>query len=174
MDLRYPVGRFVRPTAWTEADRAAAIDALRALPRAMASAVAGLSETQLDTPYRPGGWTVRQLVHHVADSHLNMYIRVRFALTQDAPTIMPYDQEAWARLPDSAIVPVGVSLALLESLHARLDALFRGLDAEQFARRFEHPESGTQTLDSTLALYVWHGRHHAAHITALRAREGWN
>jgi uncharacterized damage-inducible protein DinB len=174
MDLHYPVGRFRRPTEWTEADRRAAIDDLGALPRALATAVAGLTDAQLDTPYRPGGWTARQVVHHVADSHLNMYIRVRFALTQDTPTIMPYDQEQWAHLPDARTLPVAVSLAMIEGIHTRLVALFRELDPAQFSRSFEHPDSGPQTLDSTLALYSWHGRHHTAHITALRTREGWN
>lgn len=173
-DLSFPIGRFVRPESWSEAERDEAIAQLASLPRLLRAAVAGLSDVQLDTPYRPGGWTVRQVVHHVADSHLNGHIRLRFALTMECPTIMPYDQDLWAALPDVRTLPVEVSLSILEGVHARWAALARSLTAEQRVRRFVHPEGGEQTVDQQLALYAWHGRHHTAHITALRSREHWS
>jgi len=139
----------------------------------MRKAVAGLSQEQLNTPYREGGWTVRQLVHHVPDSHLNAYIRCKMALTENIPTIKPYDQGAWANLKDTALTPVDVSLSLLEAIHARWVTLLRTLKTEDFQRQFKHPETGTQTIDSTVALYAWHSNHHLAHITGLRERMGW-
>ncbi len=139
----------------------------------MRDAVAGLSDHQLDTPYRPGGWTVRQLVHHVADSHMNGLIRVKLALTEDEPTIKPYDQDRWVELADSDL-PVDVSLQLLDAVHARWSALYRTLEPEQFSRTFFHPEtSAVSTLDQHLQLYAWHSRHHVAHIMNLRRRERW-
>ena len=137
----------------------------------MRAAVTGLSEPQLDLAYRPGGWTVRQLVHHVADSHMNGYIRLKLAVTEDEPTIKPYDQDQWVRLPDSRL-PLDVSLGILDGVHTRWSVLWRALDAGQFARMFRHPELGIVSLDHHLQLYAWHSRHHVAHITALRQRQG--
>ncbi|HYV99253.1 MAG TPA: putative metal-dependent hydrolase [Gemmatimonadaceae bacterium] len=173
-DLRFPVGKFHKPRApLTRAERASAILDMAELPARLGDAVRGLSEEQLDTPYRDGGWTVRQVVHHVADSHLNAYCRMRLAVTEDNPTIKPYAEDRWADLADARSAPVGISLALLESLHARLDAFLQSVPADQFARTLQHPESGAQTLDSLVALYGWHSRHHTAHITELRKRNGW-
>ncbi len=140
---------------------------------ALRSAVKGLSDPQLDTPYRPGGWTVRQVVHHVPDSHLNSYTRVRLALTEDEPTIKPYLEDRWAELQDARSAPVEVSLRLLECLHARWIGLFRSLDEAQWKRTFRHPELGVVSLEKNAALYAWHGRHHVGHIMALRERMGW-
>jgi uncharacterized damage-inducible protein DinB len=171
-DLRYPIGPFETPGSSTNADRAARLANIAALPDALRGAVRGLTEAQLDTPYRPGGWTVRQLVHHVADSHINAYCRIKLALTEDDPTIRPYDEKRWAELPDARL-PVDVSLALLDAIHARWSAVLAALTPAEFARPMQHPETGGHTVDSMVALYDWHGRHHTAHITALRAREGW-
>lgn len=173
-DLRYPVGEFISPTAaLSAAERAAAITTLVELPARMRLACAGLSDAQLDTPYRPDGWTVRQVVHHTADSHTHAYIRLKFALTEDNPTIKPYAEAVWAELADGRTAPVSWSLDLLEALHARLVLVLRGLDAAAFARTLFHPERGAMTVDHYLALYDWHSRHHTAHITTLRARQGW-
>ena len=139
----------------------------------MREAVAGLTEAQLDTPYRPGGWTVRQVVHHVPDSHINSYVRFKLALTEDAPVIKPYDEARWATLADATTTPIEVSLTLLESLHARWVRLLEGMTAAEFLRAFNHPESGVVRLDQNLALYSWHSRHHVAHILRLRERMGW-
>lgn len=139
----------------------------------MRAAVDGLTDVQLETPYRDGGWTVRQVVHHVADSHMHAYIRVKFALTEESPTIRPYDEAAWAELPDVMVVPPEVSLSLIDGIHARWVACLRGLQDAQFARPFVHPELGAQRLDLSLLRYDWHGRHHVAQITGLRARMGW-
>jgi hypothetical protein len=172
-DLRYPIGRFTPATPITAAMRAAAIEDVAMLPAQMRAAVEGLGDARLDTPYRPGGWTVRQLVHHVADSHMNGYIRVKLALTEDAPRITPYDENAWATLADARL-PVAISLDLLDTLHARWTAIYRSMAADQFTRTFIHPEAGAeQTLDRHLQLYAWHSRHHVAHITSVRQREGW-
>jgi hypothetical protein len=173
VDLRYPVGKYRKPDAWTDVDRRAAIDTLAALPGRIAAAVEGLSDAQLETPYRPDGWTVRQVVHHVADSHLNAYVRMRLALTEYSPTITAYDQDRWSDLADSRSMDVRVSLQLLDALHARWVAMLRSLVPADFARPFNHPESGPQTVDLALALYDWHSRHHVAHITSLRERNGW-
>ncbi len=172
-DLRYPIGRFERTDHVNAAQRATWIDAVAAAPAKLRRAVAGLSDAQLDTPYRPGGWTVRQVVHHVPDSHLNAYVRFRLGLTEDAPTITTYDEARWAELPDARTLPPAVSLSLLETLHERWVTLLHGLDDEQFSRTITHPEMGQLPLDVLLALYAWHGAHHVAHITALREREGW-
>jgi len=172
-DLRYPVGPFRRPESLDDAQRRRAIDAIAATPADLRAAVADLSDAQLDTPYRPGGWTVRQLTHHVPDSHLNAYVRFKLALTEDEPTIKPYEEARWAELPDTRDTPIETSLVLLERLHDRWVRLLRSMSAEQFARRLRHPESGIQRLDQVLALYEWHGRHHVAHVTSLRARKGW-
>lgn len=172
-DLRYPIGRFEYRTPTDQIRRDALIE-LTDAPARMRAAVAGLEDVQLDTPYRPGGWTVRQVVHHVPDSHLNAYIRVKLALTEDRPTIKPYDEHAWAQLADSRLPPA-VSLALLDAVHARWVALLRSLSPADFARSFVHPEypDGPLTIDFSLQLYAWHSRHHVAHITALRRRQGW-
>jgi hypothetical protein len=146
---------------------------IEATPARLRAAVEGLTEAQLETPYRPGGWTVRQVVHHFADSHLNAYIRFRLALTEKAPTIKPYDQELWAQLPDARTAPVEISLKLLETLHARWVMLLKTLKPEDFARALMHPELGRVTLEKYLAMYAWHGRHHVAHINGLRERSGW-
>ena len=172
-DLRYPVGKYEAPARIDAAQRSRWIDEIAALPAQLRAAVAGLDEHQLDTPYRSGGWTVRQVVHHVPDSHMNALTRFKLALTEDNPTIKPYDEAAWAMLPDSRM-PVASSLMLLESLHARWVALLRALKEEDFQRTYLHPEHGrTFTLGGLLAMYAWHGRHHTAHVTTLRSRMGW-
>lgn len=171
--LQYPVGRFTEPHVVSVADRAAALDEMALLPGALRAAVAGLSATQLETPYRDGGWSVRQVVHHVADSHMHAYLRVKFALTEESPTIRPYDEAAWSLLPDVAAIPIDASLVLLDALHARWVACLRETPDEQFARPFMHPEMGPQRIDVSLSRYAWHGRHHVAHVTSLRTRMGW-
>jgi uncharacterized damage-inducible protein DinB len=173
-DLRYPIGRFTRPASFTDASRAAAIAAIAGTPKQLRNAVHGLSDAQLDTPYRPGGWTVRQLVHHVPDSHMNAYVRTRLALTEENPTIKPYEEAKWAELADAKSMPVDVSLTMLETLHARWVTLLRSMTPAQFSRTFNHPESGPMTLDAMLAMYAWHGAHHVAHVKELRRREGWS
>jgi hypothetical protein len=172
-DLRYPIGQFRRPDSLDDAQRRRAIDAIAAAPAALRAAVRGLTESQLDAAYRPGGWTVRQVVHHVPDSHLNAYIRFKLGLTEDEPTIKPYEEARWAELPDTRETPVETSLVLLERLHDRWVRLLRAMSAEQFARRIRHPEMGMLRLDQVLALYEWHGQHHVAHVTSLRERMGW-
>ncbi len=173
MDLRYPIGPFRWEGAITEDQRRRLIGEIEETPARLRAAVAGLSQEQLDTRYRPGGWTVRQVAHHLPDSHLNAYTRFKLALTEEEPIIKPYDQERWAELGDSRTAPVEVSLALLESLHRRWALLLKSLTAADFARTFRHPELGIVTLDKNLCLYAWHGRHHVAHITSLRERMGW-
>lgn len=173
MDPRYPIGRFTPDARPTPETRARHIDEIAALPQRFRKACSGLSDSQLNTPYREGGWTVRQLIHHVPDSHLNAYIRCKLALTEDSPTIKPYDQEAWANLADSALTPAEVSLSLLEAVHTRWVTLLRSLTPEDFQRKFHHPETGVQTVDSTIAFYAWHSNHHLGHVTALRERMKW-
>lgn len=173
-DLRYPVGKFNFEAQITEADHPQLIAEIAEAPGALRSAVAGLSRDRLETRYRPEGWTVKQVVHHVPDSHLNAYTRFKLALTEDEPTIKTYDEAKWAALPDSERVPIDVSLDLLDALHSRWVALLRSMDAADFRRGLRHPEHGrVLTLQQMLALYAWHGRHHVAHITSLRKREGW-
>jgi hypothetical protein len=173
-DPRYPVGKFTMPAKWDIGRIIEWRTDLAALPAKLRAAVAGLSDTQLDTPYRDGGWTVRQTVHHVADSHLNAYCRFRLALTEDVPTIKPYLEARWAELPDARTLPIAPSLAILDGIHARLLGLIGTMTPDQWQRRFVHPELGhTMTLAQTAALYSWHSRHHVAHITQLRARRGW-
>jgi uncharacterized damage-inducible protein DinB len=173
-DPRYPVGMFQRRDTLSPDERRAMIDVIAAAPQRLREAIAGLDDAQLDTPYRDGGWSVRQVVHHVPDSHLNAYTRVKLALTENEPTILPYDEAAWAKLDDSRATPTEVSLALLESLHARWVVLLRSLRGEDFGRTFLHPEhKGAFTIDTVLAMYEWHSRHHVAHITSLRERMGW-
>jgi hypothetical protein len=173
-DLSYPIGRFAYAGQSTAAQCVALIDRIEQAPAHLRAAVTGLTPQQIDTPYRPGGWTVRQLVHHVPDSHMHSYCRFRLALTEDVPAVKGYDQERWAELFDSRTAPVEVSLALLESLHRRWVLLLRSLTDTDFARTFLHSELGPVTLDRNLALYAWHGDHHVAHITALRARMEWD
>ena len=168
-DPRYPIGRFSAATAGTRAQQ---LETLSQLPTRLREAVSGLSDQQLDTPYRDGGWTVRQLVHHIADSHANAYIRFKLALTEDTPTITAYDEAAWARLPDSSL-PVDESLNIIQGIHARLAALIQGMADSDFSRAFKHPERGRMELGANLALYAWHSLHHTAHITRLREQMGW-
>lgn len=172
-DPRYPIGRFTMPAPFGAAERERCIADIAATPERMRRAVEGLRPEQLDTPYRPGGWTVRQVVHHVPDSHINSYVRLKLALTEPEPTIKPYDEAAWATLADSRDTPIETSLALLDALHRRWVTLLRSLAPADFARTLRHPESGRMTIDTLVALYSWHGRHHVAHIMGLREREGW-
>ncbi|MES1261400.1 MAG: YfiT family bacillithiol transferase [Acidobacteriota bacterium] len=172
-DPRFPLGKFVWPAAVTAEDRARYIETLASAPARLREAVAGLTESQLDTPYRSGGWTVRQVVHHIPDSHMNSYIRFKLALTEDEPAIQPYDEAAWAKLSDAGETPVEVSLSLLECLHARWVTLLRGMGEAEWKRKFRHPEIGLISLESNLALYAWHGDHHIGHITAVKNRSGW-
>lgn len=169
-DLSYPIGKF-DPNDF--ADRAENLRTIADLPSAVASAVAGLGDEQLDTAYRPGGWTLRQTVHHIADSHSNSLTRFKLALTEDAPpTIKPYYEHRWAELADSKL-PVDVSIKMIDAIHARWTALLESLNDADFEKTFVHPETGAWTLDGALALYAWHSKHHAAHITRMRDREGW-
>src|SRR5436309_4665020 len=161
-DPRYPIGRYERRDVLTPEERAACIEQIAATPGAMRDAVGGLTPQQLDTPYREGGWTLRQVVHHVPDSHLNAYCRFKLALTEDTPTIKPYDESKWAELADSHDTPIKTSLALLESLHYRWVCLLRSMKPDDFQRKLNHPESGMMTVDNLLADYAWHGRHHTA------------
>ncbi len=172
-DLRYPIGKFELPAVVADADRPGLIDRIAALPGEIRRAVAELDDAQLDTPYRDGGWTVRQVVHHLPDSHLNAYTRFKLALTEDVPTIKTYEEGRWAELPEARSAPIEVSLALLDALHERWVLMLRVLADGQYARRLRHPEWGLLSLDQMLALYAWHSRHHVAHVTALRARRGW-
>lgn len=172
-DLRYPIGKLVLPERFDSAWRAQAIQAIADTPTQLAQAVAGWSEERIDTPYRSGGWTVRQVVHHLADSHINAYVRFKLALTEPEPAIKAYDEAAWARLEDTRRVPVEVSLELLNALHVRWVAVLQAMSDEDFQRTLLHPENGRRTLHQMLATYAWHGRHHVAHIAALAGREGW-
>jgi uncharacterized damage-inducible protein DinB len=172
-DLRYPIGHFSLPASSMAGIRSAHIQTLRLLPERLTAAVAGLDDHQLDTPYREGGWSVRQVVHHVADSHANAYVRMKLALTEDFPTIKPYDEAAWADLPDARWLPVAISLNLIAALHLRWVSLLESVGEEDFRRGYVHPEGGRQTLAQVLALYDWHSRHHTAHIANLRKRMGW-
>jgi len=172
-NLRYPIGRFIPPASSLAGIRAAHIETLRLLPARLRAAVAGLSAAQLDTPYRKDGWTVRQVVHHVGDSHANAYVRFKLALTEDWPTIKPYDEAAWEKLPDSSALPVASSLAFVEALHGNWVVLLEKLTDEDFRKGYTHPERGRQNLADALAMYEWHSRHHTAHITSLRARMAW-
>ena len=172
-DLRFPVGKFHYQGSVNDQQKQAFLDEIEQTPAKLRAAVRGLSDSQLDTPYRPDGWTVRQVVHHVPDSHLNSYVRFKLALTEDEPTVKTYAEDRWAELSDTKATPIEVSLLRLESLHDRWVRLLRSLTAEQWKRSFRHPELGPMTLERTLALYAWHGRHHIAHITELRKRMAW-
>lgn len=173
MDLRYPVGTFSFQGTLSPEERRGLIDQIAATPEKMRAAVAGLNDEQLNTPYRPEGWTVRQVVHHVPESHLNSYTRFKLAITEDEPTIKPYFEDRWAQLDDAQTAPVELSLDLLAALHKRWVWFLRSLKHEEFQRTFRHPELGIVSLDKNVALYAWHGRHHVAHITSLRERMGW-
>jgi hypothetical protein len=172
-DLRFPIGKFKYEGPPTPEQRQALLLQIEQAPARLRAAVKDLTPEQLDTPYRPEGWTVRQVVHHVPDSHLNAYVRFKLALTEDEPTIKPYAEDRWAKLGDTAATPVEVSLALLDSLHDRWGRLLRSLQPEDWKRTFRHPELGLVPLEKNLALYAWHGQHHVAHITSLRERNGW-
>jgi len=176
-DLRYPIGKFEWVPPKNEKQmaerRAQYIDVLATLPDVFGQAVAGLTPAQLDTPYRPEGWTVRQLVHHVPDSHANAYIRFKLALTEYEPTIKPYKEDMWAKLADSASTPIEVSLQLLSAIHSRWVTILRSMDSSDFARPLRHPEIGVVDLNRMLAMYAWHSAHHTAHVTSLRKRMGW-
>jgi hypothetical protein len=172
-DLRYPVGKFRFPESVSAPELTRFVDEIADTPARLRAAIAGLDDAQLDTPYRPGGWTVRQVAHHVPDSHINSYMRFRLALTEEEPVIKPYEEKRWAELPDARTLPVEVSLALLENLHARWVPLLRSLSAADWKRNFRHPELGLVSLENNAALYAWHGRHHVAHVAALRKRMGW-
>jgi hypothetical protein len=173
IDPRYPIGKHQPPSSFDDSVRRALILQIEEAPAQLRRAVEGLTSGQIDTPYREGGWTIRQVVHHLPDSHLNAYVRFKLALTETEPTIKPYDEARWAELADATHGDLPVSLDLLTSLHRRWVHLLRGLANEQFARTFRHPELGVQSLDRSLSLYAWHGRHHVAHITTLRDRMGW-
>jgi uncharacterized damage-inducible protein DinB len=172
-DPRYPIGKFSYNGPLTAEQRQQFLNDIEQTPRKLRAAVSGLSEQQLNTPYREGGWTVRQLAHHVPDSHMNSYIRFKLALTEDDPTIKPYLEDRWAELPEAKRAPVDVSLALLDSLHQRWMLMLRNLTDADWQRTFRHPEMGPMTLEKNLALYSWHGRHHVAHVTSLREKMGW-
>src|ERR1700719_4834123 len=173
MDPRYPIGQFKLPLGIRPERRQQAIDEIASAPAKLRAAAQGLTDAQLDTPYRDGGWTVRQVIHHVPDSHMNAYVRLKLALTEVKPTIKPYEESAWAELADSKSAPIEASQKLLEALHERWDRVWRSLQAEDFSRKLVHPEHGERTIDWLLFVYEWHVRHHVAHITELRKRRSW-
>jgi uncharacterized damage-inducible protein DinB len=172
-DLRYPIGKFQPKPQLNDDERQALIHQLAEASAKLRQSVSGLMEEQLDTPYRPEGWTVRQVVHHLPDSHFNAYVRMKLAMTEQQPTIKPYEQQLWAELSDAKTAPIELSLTLLESLHKRWVLFLQSLKSSDFARTLNHPESGVMNLDRILQLYAWHGRHHTAQITSLRERMGW-
>ena len=172
-DLRFPIGKFQYNGTPDAEQKQVLLGEIAQTPANLKTAVRGLSEPQLDTEYRPGGWTVRQVVHHVPDSHLNSYVRFKLALTEQDPTIKTYAEDRWAELPDSKATPIEVSLTLLDSLHDRWVRLLRSLSDEDWKRTFRHPDLGPMTLEKALALYAWHGKHHVAHVTDLRKRMAW-
>jgi hypothetical protein len=173
IDPRYPIGRFKRPEVIDEAMRNTYIADIAAAPSALQDAVVGLDERQIDTPYRSGGWTVRQVVHHLPDSHVNAYVRFKLALTEDEPTIKTYEEQWWAELPDARLGPLEPSLTLLSALHERWVACCNQITPESFSRKLRHPDHGLMSLDELMAMYAWHGKHHVGHIRALRAMKGW-
>lgn len=173
IDLSYPIGKFRAPESFTPEYLQACMADIAQAPHNLKQAVAGLSPTQLDTPYRPGGWTVREVVHHVPDSHINAYVRFKLALTEEQPTVKTYEEKRWAQLYDVQVTPVEVSLSLLEALHHRWVLLLQSLTPEDLQRSFRHPELGLVPLYRNLGMYAWHGKHHVAHITSLRERMGW-
>ena len=171
-DLRFPIGKFDSNFEVTDELRQKYINTISDLHENLYEAVKNLWDVQLDTPYRPEGWTVRQVVHHIADSHLNSYCRFKLALTEDVPTIRPYYEDRWAELEDSKM-PIDVSMKIIEGIHSRWTSLLNSMSDEDFKRKLNHPESGEWTLDKFLGLYDWHSRHHLAHITTLAERENW-
>jgi hypothetical protein len=172
-DPRYPIGKYSYERALSSEQRTSLIDEIAAAPAALRAAVKGLSSEQIETPYRDGGWTVRQVVHHVPESHMNAFVRFKLALTEDQPTIKPYMEDRWAKLPDVKATPVEISLVLLEALHDRFVRLLRAMVPEEWKRTLNHPEMGIVPLEKNLVIYAWHGKHHVAHITELRKRMGW-
>jgi uncharacterized damage-inducible protein DinB len=172
-DIRYPTGKWIKQPSVDARAAADLIGQIAAAPAALATAVKGLTDTQLDTPYRPGGWTPRQIVHHLADSHMNAYVRFKLGMTEDNPTIKAYDEKKWAETVDGASAPVDVSLAMIDGLHRRWVQFMKSLDMTALARTVQHPERGPMALSDLLQLYAWHGKHHTAHITGLRQRMGW-
>jgi hypothetical protein len=172
-DPRFPIGKFIKQPSYSPTQRADHLEVLRQTPTNLRAALVGLSQSQLETPYREGGWSLRQVAHHIPDSHMNAYVRVKLALTEDTPTIKPYNEEAWVLLSDTTTVPLGVSVALLEALHLRFVALFAGFAESDWQRSYNHPVGGLTSLEQVLALYAWHGAHHVAHITTLRQSKGW-
>ena len=171
--LKYPIGRY---QAEENIDKAAInnfIKEIELLPERLAEAVKGLTLNQLQTPYRPDGWSVQQVVHHIADSHLNAYIRFKLALTEDKPIIKPYDENLWAELPDTKLVDINVSLTLIDSLHKRWTTLLKQLSKKELDKEYLHPESGMKNVRETISLYAWHSNHHLAHITSLKKRMNW-
>jgi len=173
VDPRYPVGKFSPPQGPVPAsERTQFLNQVAEAPAKLRAAVQGLTDAQLDTPYRDGGWTPRQVVHHVADSHMNAFIRFKLGLTEDNPTIKPYLEHLWADLADQKL-PIAVSLPIVDNVHERWVAVIRSMKETDWARTFNHPELGMQRLDRALAMYAWHGRHHVAHVTELRGQKGW-
>jgi hypothetical protein len=172
-DPRFPIGKFTYETAPTAEQRKTLIENIARTPAALRASIQGLSEKQIETPYRDGGWTVRQVVHHVPESHMNAYVRFKLALTEDEPTIKTYEEDRWAKLPDVQSTPLEVSLSMLELLHDRWVRVLRAIQPEEWKRTFRHPELGVVPLEKNLALYSWHGQHHVAHVTELRKRMGW-
>ncbi|GAK49247.1 metal-dependent hydrolase [Candidatus Moduliflexus flocculans] len=173
MDLRYPIGRFQKVETLTISERHACIADIEQTPANLRAAVADLTPEQIDTPYRPEGWTVRQVAHHLPDSHLNAYIRFKLALTEDEPLIKTYAEERWAELADTRQTPIEISLTLMDALHTRWTILLNALSDDEWRRTFRHPDLGVMRLEQSLALYAWHGKHHVAHIRSLRERMGW-
>ncbi len=171
--LRYPIGQFVPPEDCPATLIATWISQIEGLPNELRLTVKGLTREQLDTPYRPGGWTVRQVVHHLPDSHLNSFIRFKWALTEQRPVIKAYDEQRWAELSDYTATPIDVSIELLDALHQRWVVLLRALEPTELDREFIHPEAGPQNLSATIGAYAWHGKHHLAHIQRVMEREGW-
>ena len=172
-DPRFPVGKFTWPETITDNDHRNWIESIADTPADLEAAANGLTEDQLDTPYREGGWTLRQVIHHLPDSHMNSYVRFKLALTENEPTIKPYDEAAWAELRDTRTVPIETSLCLLECLHKRWVAVLEGMSEADWKRNLTHPELGKISLEKMAALYAWHGRHHVTHITELRKQKGW-
>jgi hypothetical protein len=174
LDLAYPIGKMTLPAEYTTALRQALIAQIGELPGALRRTVDGWDDRRLDTPYREGGWTVRQVIHHLVDSHLNAYIRFKLTLTEEEPTVKPYEEKRWAELADAKSGPVAYSLDMLDGLHKRWIIMLAAMPDAAFERRYVHPETGAGTLNRLLAVYAWHGRHHLAHITRLAEREGWD
>ena len=172
-DPRYPIGKFSFDGTLAPDQKKQYLNDIEQTPARLRAAVSGLSDQQLNTPYREGGWTVRQVAHHVPDSHMNAYIRFKLALTEDEPTIRTYMEDRWAELPESKLAPIEVSLALLDSLHQRWTMVLRNISDADWKKTFRHPDLGLVSLEKNLALYSWHGRHHVAHVTSLREKMGW-